>query len=147
MPAAFFNLQNRDVFTNGGGASHLLKIEAIEALVSREGLSIYNSITVQMADTIQYFLTFDDVIKYIHFGKGLGTMVVEGMMFCNTDGTVPGIAKFSAAVNKLRGTPIKFGLGPDTVLTVVMTNAQISIVAEPDTMGQFSFHFAIVNSH
>jgi hypothetical protein len=144
MPATFLSLQ-QDLFKqNTGGGQTLLLIPAVDNIVGKEGLAIYNQVSMQFGETIQYFMTFDDVIKFIHFGKGLGTLVVEGIMFSTCGGAVPGLVKFRNAFSALRGNAVKIELY-GIVVAAVMTNAQVSIMSDPDTMGQFSFNFSIVN--
>ncbi len=144
MPAAFFILQKNDIFKSVGAAQHLIKIPKVEDIIGAENIAIYNSASITLNETIQYFMSFDDVIKFIHFGKGLGTLAVDGAMFSDKDGGLPGFKKYIAAVSELRGKEQDIVLG-DKTFTVVMTNSQFSIMSEPDTMAQFSFNFAIVN--
>jgi hypothetical protein len=146
MPAAFITLTDKDVFKNGGAASHLLQIPKLDSIIGKEGLGIYNSASVQLAETIQYFLTFDDVIKFIHFGRGLGSINIDGTLFCNDSGSLPGAAKFIEAVTALRGQPQDFTFGPLT-LTGILTGMQYTVVGEPDTMVHFVVNFAVVNHH
>ena len=144
MAAAFVNLEKDDVFKSGGSADHLVKIPQVDNIVGQSGLAIYTEVSVQIGETIQYFLTFDDVIKFIHFGKGLGTVNVAGIMFSKCDGDIPGLNKFSGAVSGLRGKEQTISIGSMT-LTVILNSAQISVISEPDTMAQFVFNFSIVN--
>jgi len=144
MAATFFNLNKNDVFKSGGSADHLIKVPKVDDLISQSGLAIYTEVGVQIGETLQYFLTFDDVIKFIHFGKGLGTVTASGIMFSDCDGDIPGLRRFSSAISGLRGKEQKINIGNMT-LTGILTGAQVSIVSEPDTMAQFSFNFAIVN--
>jgi hypothetical protein len=146
MPAAFVTLTRSDIFRSGGAVSHLISIPKIDSIIGQEGLGIYNSASVQLAETLQYFLTFDDVIKFIHFGRGLGSINIDGTLFCNDTGTIPGAAKFIQAITALRGQPQDFSFGP-LVLTGILTNIQYTIVSEPDTMVHFVVNFAIVNHH
>lgn len=145
MPATFFNLSKDDVFkSGGGGAQHLVKIPMVDDIVSNEGLAIYNSVSLMLNETIQYFLTFDDVIKFIHFGKGVGTVNVEGTMYCTCEGALPGLSKFSIAVSKLRGKQQSIAVG-STIVSAILTQANVTVVNEPDTMANFAFAFSIVN--
>ena len=144
MAASFLALSRSDMFYSGGAVTHLLGIPAIDALLSDVGLALYDSVIVQVGETIQYFLTFDDVIKYIHFGKGVGTITVEGTMFSDCDGFLPGFSIFNNGVSELRGTTQVISLG-GRAFTVIMTNASINVVGEPLTSAKFTFNFSIVN--
>jgi hypothetical protein len=144
MAASFLALSRTDMFYSGGAATYLLGIPAVDALLSNVGLALYDSVTLQIGETIQYFLTFDDVIKYIHFGKGVGTITVEGTMFSDCDGYLPGFAIFNNGVSALRGKTQVVSLG-GRAFTVIMTNAAINVVGEPLTSAKFTFTFSIVN--
>lgn len=145
MPATFFNLSKDDIFkSGGGGAQHLVSIPQVDNIVGNEGLAVYNTVSVTLNETIQYFLTFDDVIKFIHFGKGVGSVNVEGTMYCTCDGSLPGLTKFSIAASKLRGKQQSIAIG-STIVSAVLTQCTVAVVSEPDTMANFSFLFSIVN--
>lgn len=144
MPAAYFALQRGDMFKNAGNAQHLVKIPEIDAVMGAGALALYTSVSLRLGETIQYFLTFDDVIKFIHFGKGVGTLSVEGLLLCDIDGDLPGIHKYYKAIGKLRGESVTATVGPVT-MTVVMTDVQNTIMSDPDTMSQFTVNFSVVN--
>lgn len=144
MPAVFFTLSKQDIFKSGGSASSLVTIPSVDAIVEESGLALYDSVSMQLGETIQYFLTFDDVIKFIHFGKALGSVQVEGTMFCDCEGDLPGIPKFAEAFRKLRGEKVKVVIG-GIVLESVMTSASVTVIADSDTMAHFTFTFSVVS--
>ena len=144
MPAVLVTTNPNDIFFSGGTVDHLVSIPAVDNLVGKTYLAMYNSVGLRLSETIQYFLTFDDVIKTIHFGKGLGSISVEGTMFCDHSGNVPGLAKFSEAFRALRGKIKTLTIGP-TVFTVIVTDAQLQLIGDPDTQANFTFNFAIVD--
>lgn len=144
MPAAYVSTSSGDLFKSGGGADHLVNIPYVNQIVGSGGLAVYDTVSVQLGETIQYFLTFDDVIKFIHFGKGVGAVTAEGTMFSLCDGTVPGAAQFAGAVTALRGKATYLTIGSVTV-AAILTSAQLSLTSQPDTMGHFIFNFAVVN--
>ena len=146
MPASFYTYYSGDIFKQvSGGAQDLIAIPMVDDIVrDKSGLAIYDSITLQIGETIQYFLTFDDVIKFIHFGKGVGSLVVEGTLFGDCDGNIPGLAKFKTALSALRGVEQSALIG-NIAVTVIMTNAQVTVVGDPDTMAKFNYTFSVVN--
>lgn len=144
MAATLVTLTDSDVFHSGGSSSGLVSIPEVDNIVGKEGLAIYNTVAMRLPETLQYFLTFDDVIKFIHFGKGLGEIQVEGTMFCDGAGDLPGINKYSAAIKGLRGKEQKISIG-DIVVTAILTQSNVTVVGDPDTRADFSFSFAIVN--
>lgn len=145
MSATFLTLGSRDLFKqNSGNGQSLISIPEVDKIVGQSGLALYNHVGLQIGETIQYFLTFDDVIKFIHFGKGVGAVTVEGTLYSDCSGNIPGISKFKSAITELRGEAIKIGMG-GIIVTAVMTTAQINVTGDPDTMALFSFAFSIVN--
>jgi hypothetical protein len=145
MPATFINTSGGDLFKRqSGGASHLVQIPSIDSVVGSGGLAVYDSISVQLGETIQYFLTFDDVIKFIHFGKGIGNITASGTLFSNCQGDIPGLAQLFGAFQGLRGQQTVVTVG-EQGFTAVVTNVNVNIVAEPDTMAAFQVVFSIVN--
>jgi hypothetical protein len=108
------------------------------------GLAIYDTVSYQLNETIQYFLTFDDVVKFIHFGKGVGSLVANGLMFSDCDGEIIGLKKFEKAITDLRGKEQKITIG-SAEFTAIMTSVQITITSDPDTMAHFTFNFSIVD--
>jgi hypothetical protein len=144
MSAVLVTLSSSDLFKSGGGSDHLISISGVNDIVGDSGLAIYNSVSVRLNETIQYFLTFDDVIKAIHFGKGVGSILAEGTMFSTCSGDVPGMSKFSSAFTNLRGKVTQATIG-GMAFQVMVTDAQVQIIGDPDTMAMFSFSFAILD--
>lgn len=154
MAGIYVKLDNTDLFKSGGNADHLVKIDKVDEIVksnrqqadsdTTQGAAVYNSVTMQLGETLQFFLTFDDVIKYIHFGKALGSVTVEGTIFPNCSLDLPRIEKLSTAFTELRGKQMKVQVG-NIVLTCVMTTMQFTVVPEPNTMGDFTFNFAVID--
>lgn len=154
MAGVYYNMKNTDVFKSGGNADHLVKIDKVDEIVKSDrsqagadqtkGAAVYNSVTMQLGETLQFFLTFDDVIKYIHFGKALGSVTVEGTIFSDCNSDLPRIDKLKEAFTALRGKQMKVNIG-SIVLTCVMSTMQFTVLAEPDTMGDFTFNFAVID--
>jgi len=145
MAAAFIALQQNDVFYSGGNVSHLIRIPALESLLDPSALALYSDASVQLGETLQYFLTFDDVTKFIHFGKGVGAFIINGFLFGDCDSNIPGLNTFfDESVRALRGEKLEVMIG-SFVCTVVMTNASVNLMSEPDTMAQFQLVFSIIH--
>lgn len=145
MSAVLVAHGGKDMFKTGGSASHMLHIPAVQSIVSSQGgIAMYNTVSVKLSETIQYFLTFDDVIKVIHFGKAVGALNVEGTLFSDCSGNIPGLKNFTAAFYALRGKVVPAVIG-SFALKVIMTDAQVTVIGHPDTLADFSFQFSIVN--
>jgi hypothetical protein len=144
MPAKFINLVTTDLFQSGGKAPPNLSIPAVDSIVQPNVIAMYDSIGVQFGETCQFFLAFDDVIKFIHFGKALGSVQVEGTMYANCDYELPAFSKYKEAFSKLRGLPIDIQVYDVTMKAVMVTSA-ITVIGDPDTLAKFSFQFSVVN--
>lgn len=150
MSGVYINLLDTDLFKTGGNADHLIKIEEVDNIVKEEradgvtAAAVYNAISTQLNETIQFFLTFDDVIKYIHFGKALGSLQVEGTIFCDCTSDLPRLDKLKKAFTELRGKQIEVNI-KNIVLNCVMTSMQFIVVPDPNTMANFTFNFAIID--
>jgi hypothetical protein len=152
MPGVFINLTDKDIFKSGGRAQHLVRIPKVDEIVSstsggNQGAALYNNVSMQLGETMQFFLTFDDVIKFIHFGKALGSVTVEGTIFCDCQNNLPKLKQLAKAITALRGKEqtILLGEGGIISMTAVMTSVQLSIVGDPSTMANFVFNFAVVD--
>jgi len=144
MGAALITSGGKDIFQNGtGGGSGLVSISGIDSMV--QGITIYDSVSVQMGETMQFFLTFDDATKFIHFGQAIGSVQVQGTAYCSSRGDMPGAGKFGGVYKGLVGKATKISVGGATVRAVI-TSAQLSIVSEMDIMGHFTFTFAVIHN-
>jgi hypothetical protein len=145
MAATFVNIGDNDLFQRkAGNASHLVKIPSIDDVMGKSGLALYTDVTLQLGETIQYFLTFDDVIKFIHFGKAVSNIMVSGILFSDCSSDIVGLPKMMGAISALRGQETKITFG-SKVFTSVLSNVNISIIGEPDTMANFQAVFSVVN--
>jgi hypothetical protein len=146
MPASFVD-SGGGIFGKGGGAQGLVTVPSVDDIVSSQGnLAIYDSVSVQVNDTIQFFLTFDDIVKYVFFGKGIGSVVAEGTMYSACEGGIPGLRACASAVGQLRGQKVDVSLGGFAV-SAILTSAQVTVISEPDIMGRFVFNFAAIDHH
>jgi hypothetical protein len=145
MAASFYTSGGNDLFQRqSGGATSLISVPSIDSMIGQTGLAVYTEVTVQLGETLQYFLTFDDVIKFIHFGKGLGNIVVNGTLFSDCSSNMPGLQLYFEGFSALRGQQTEITIG-GRAFTVVVANANLTIVGEPDTMAQFQLVFSVVN--
>jgi hypothetical protein len=146
MPASFVDADN-GIFGKGGGAQGLVFIPEVDGIVGAAGnLAVYDSVSIQINDTIQFFLTFDDVVKYVFFGKGIGSVVAEGTMYSLCGGGIPGLKACAGAVGALRGQKVNVSLGGFAV-SAIFTSAQVSVISEPDIMGRFVFNLSAIDHH
>ena len=145
MAATYYTAQGGDIFQRQtGGADSLIYVPMLDSMIGESGLAVYTEVSVQLGETIQYFLTFDDVIKFIHFGKGLGSIIVNGTLFSDCSSNMPGLQMYFSGFSALRGQQTEITIG-GRAFTVVVSNANLTIMGEPDTMAQFQMVFSVVN--
>ena len=63
---------------------------SIQTQLENSGFVVINEVVFQNRDTIQFFLTFDDLVSYFYFGKGLGTMTITGSVMTDCYGDTLG---------------------------------------------------------
>jgi len=147
MAAVFVNFSSSktDLFKFGGsGATGLVQIAALDELINKANLAIYTGVSVSINQTVQYLLTFGDIIRFINFGKGLGSITITGIIFTGCDSKFSKNANFFKTLAPLRGQALAVSmLGYACKAVLISVNAEL--VAEPDTMLNFSLTFNIVS--
>lgn len=144
MAAYFYTYNNQDVFKVAQSDGSIVAIDFLDNVIGSENLIIYDSISAQTSEIIQYFLTFDDVIDYLHFGKGLGNISVSGTIFSDCNEELPGVGALYDAFGEVRGKTVNFSLGTYSA-TAVVVNSAVTVVAEPDTMATFNITMNIIS--
>jgi len=144
MAAFFYTYNNNDVFKVAQSDGSIVAIDFLDQVVTPANFIMYNSVGVQTSEIIQYFLTFDDVIDYLHFGKGLGNVIVSGTIFSDCNEDLPGVDALYSAFGSVRGKTVKVSLGSYAANAVVV-NSSVEVVPEPDTMANFSITLNIIS--
>jgi hypothetical protein len=81
MAAILYILPEADsktLFRSGLTINDSVTIPFLQTLIDDGGIMIITEVTMQNRDTVQYFLTFNDFISYFYFGKGLGSLSING---------------------------------------------------------------------
>lgn len=107
-------------------------------------LLLLTRVGMRNVDTIQYFLTFDDVVGYFYFGKGIGSLELGGMMFTDASNTFPGLRTlFEKIIGANRGkvVPVSFG---SFVFNCVIGEHTINMDSE-NGYGEFSINMSIID--
>jgi hypothetical protein len=108
MAAYYYTLSssNSDVFHGNQVVHHGINIPFLENLINANSMVIVNEVTIQNRDTVQYFLTFNDVVSWFYFGKGLGSLSVSGVVLAGCHSAAndfPGVQDLYNAIGKIRG--------------------------------------------
>ena len=145
MAAVYYQYQNnKDIF---------LKNVSMSTPVSVSGfpdpgpgmLILTTGVGIETSETIQYFLTFDDVIDFMWFGKGVGSLVVSGMAFLDCSGSFNSLAAFYGWVASNRGKVVNVSLAGNTWFSGPVAGTSVNIMSEPDTYAEFTVHIAMTN--
>jgi hypothetical protein len=142
--AAIFHTYSNNVFKLRGSSSGLVSVGSFDSAADSEGmLTMYTDVDVHLVEVTQFFLTFADQIRYIHFGKGVGTVTVRGVCFSKCSGELPGASAFYSIVQGQRGKRTDISVA-DYKCGAVLVDVQTNLTAEPDTMMNYTLTFNIV---
>jgi hypothetical protein len=144
MAAFFYTYGPNDIFqTIPGDNSSLISIEYLDNLVSsKSALAIYTDIQFQSTEINQIFPTFDNVIHYLQFGKGVGSINVSGLIFSACDHSIPGIASLYSSFQSMRNKKVTVSMSGISFYAIV-ASCTCNITGEPDTMAQFQISLQI----
>src|ERR1700733_11447406 len=105
MAAIFYDPgTGNTVFRGNMKAPEVVQIDFLNNVLSqfKDSMIVINSVEVTNNETIQFFMTFDDVIEYFYFGKGIGNINISGTVFSSFDAdcneSMPGIERLYAAI-------------------------------------------------
>ena len=142
MAAIFYNIPNSDnaIFKGGISVNTSVSIPGLDNLINSNDMLVINEFTIMNKDTIQYFLTFDDLISYFYFGKGLGTISVNASLFSqcpsnigpNLPSDFRGLSEVMQLIQEKRGMPWEIyfgGIRFDAVLSSFTFRASAADIA------------------
>ena len=145
-----YNTEGADLFKGGVAVLSSVRLQFLEDLLSnltagRDGnLTIITELSMQNSETVQFFLTFDDLISWFYFGKGMGSISIRGLMLTNDKGT-PGLpVLLSTTMRNLRGQQVGVSIG-NAVFSCVMTNFTLHMTQDPTPVAEFVLNLNIVD--
>lgn len=151
MAAVFYDPgTGSTVFRGNMKAPEVVQIDFLNSLITqfKDTMIVINSVEVSNNETIQFFMTFDDVIEYFYFGKGIGNIGISGTIFSTFDAScnesMPGLSKLYAAIGAVRGKIVNVSLG-NIVLQGVITNFRTITSPEPTLATEFSIAINVIN--
>ena len=133
---------NNAIFKGNMPYNNSIKIPFITPLISEGGFAVVNEVDIQNRDTVQYFLTFDDVVSYFYFGKGLGSLTIQGTLFSDCENNFNGIPDLIAAISTVRGKETKIYFGSIT-FTCVLSAFTIRASAEEGLSNTMDFNLQL----
>ena len=142
MGAIYYKYNSgNDVFLNGISVSNPVSIEPAFSVGGSP--TIITDIGIETNETMQFFMSFDDIIHYMHFGKGMGNLVVSGVAFMDCGGSLTGLSRFYSYAGPKRGEVIKVSVVPNIWFKGPLVSTSSSITGDPETMANFTMRIAI----
>ncbi len=151
MGAVFYSLDTEKALFKGGfPVISPVEIDFLSDLVNERTMAIVTSIGIQNTETIQFFLSFDDLVSYFYFGKGIGTISIAGILFSDCEGNIPSMSKkstdknsFYGLIGNRRGQEVIVSAG-EYSFTGVISSFSTNTMAEPDTMSEFQITLQMI---
>jgi hypothetical protein len=143
MAAVFYKYAEKDntIFKGSININENVHVGFLYDLVGPAGVLI-NEVTVQHRDTIQYFLTFDDVINYFYFGKGLGSLNISGCILSDCNGNWPALHKLMNRIGSIRGKTVNVFIGGIS-FTAVLSSFTLRASADITSLHIVDFNFQL----
>jgi hypothetical protein len=115
-------------------------------------------VSIQNKDTVQYFLTFNDLVTFFYFGKGLGSLSISGLIAgsCLTSSSqfsyngptnYPGVDQLMNVIgNQLRGKSQQITFG-NTTFWCVLSSFSFKASSESSAINfvEYNLQFEIVD--
>ena len=141
-----YNTQGADIFKGGISVLSAVRIQFLQSLFENpNNLCVVTDLGIQNSETIQFFLTFDDMINWFYFGKGMGSMTIRGLLLTSDGGTPPGLLLLlSEGMSQLRGQQVSVSVGNATFVGV-MSNFSLNLTQDPAPMVEFQINLNIVH--
>lgn len=144
MAAIFYSASGKDVFRGDINYSCPISVGFLAGLENNNVLTLITEVSIQTSETIQYLLSFDDLINYMNFGKGVGQINITGILFSDCNGNMPGASNLYNQIGAIRGNPASVSIG-GYVFTGVISSSSLTTTSEPDTMAQFTVSLAMIS--
>ena len=121
-----------------------VRVQSLQGLENAGNVTIITDSQINMRDTNQFFMSFDDKIHHYHFGKGLGTISVQGLILPNCKGELAGVKALFQKIGKMRGKTETISVGSHT-FTGVLVDSTVTFSGEPMTNAVFQINFAMID--
>jgi hypothetical protein len=96
-------------------------------------------------ESIQYFLTFDDVINYLHLGRGVGSISIAGVAYPDCNGQIKALAKFFKVAGQNRGKMMGVSFIGGGSFSGPLISVSASMADDGIAMVQFGAQIAMTN--
>lgn len=126
------------------GKTNPVSLEDLDSLEEAGLVTIITDARVSLKDTNQFFMSFDDKIHHYHFGKGIGGIMIAGLILPNCDGELVGVKDLFDSIGNMRGQVKKISIG-SAWFTGVLMESDITFSGEPMTNAVFQLSFAMLD--
>lgn len=146
MGAIFYKFSDNQMFKNSVGSGGLAVCSALDTFNEEaSNISIITNVGFHVAETIQFFQSFDDLVHFFYFGKGLGSVTFNMLLFLGCDSSeAPGLNKLLESLGNMRGKETEMHLG-NIAFTGVLTDFSITVESEPETHYLATINLAMIN--
>lgn len=139
-----YNTEGGELFKGGVQVLTGVKVDFLGELLDPDNLSIVTEVSMQNSEVVQFFMSFDDVVSWFYFGKGIGNMTIKGMLLTSDKGT-PGLPiLLNDVMSKTRGQMVQVSIG-NAVFSCVLTNFSVSLAQDPSPVVEYMLNLSIVN--
>lgn len=142
MAAFLYTYNGRDIFNSNVRYSSPVATAFDD--MERE-LGLLTSVSASINESIQYFLTFDDIISYLHLGKGVGQINIEGIALPNCNYDMPALKKFFSIVSRNRGKEMTVSFAGGGTFSGPLVSASCAVVGGDVTVANFAAQIAVTS--
>jgi|GEM_PF-4488758 len=121
-----------------------VSLKILNDLETEGMMTIITDAKIDIRDTNQFFMSFDDVIHHHYFGKGLGGITIQGLILPDCQGNLPGVNTLFDKIGKMRGKAQVLSVGSKT-FNCVLVDSTLTFASEPLTNVIFQLNFAMIN--
>lgn len=146
MAAVFVKLDNDIFMTTAGSPTSFVKCDLIDSSIGSDQFMLLTNFQTTFNEVVQFFQSFDDLIHYYYFGKGLGQIRFDLMAFFNCEGTAPGLKTLYTSIGSKRGKKITLDFMNIHVEGILM-EFTIAATAEPLPHFQISITLGMTDSN
>lgn len=148
MAAVFLTLGDDIFMTTAGTPTSFVSCDLLDAdsLFAPGQCMLLSNFSTTFNEVVQFFQSFDDLIHYYYFGKGLGQIRFDMMAFFNCSGDAPGLRNLYESIGSKRGKKVTLDFMNVHVEGILM-EFNITALAEPLPHFQISIALGMINSN
>lgn len=136
-------ISGKEFFKAGIQVINSVNVEFLGKLLDDKSLTVITELSAQTSEVVQFFTSFDDIINWFYFGKGVGTLTISGMLLTNDKGT-PGLPiLLDEVMRNTRGKMVGVSIG-NAAFNCVLTGLSFQMTQDPSPVVSFHLNLGIV---